>query len=109
LNVKGQRAFLSVAAAAVAGTLGSHAARAQAAGVTLSPQAQQEIAQVEAEIDRIEAQTAERLAKPPDNQVQQVELLGKLIVFDKQLSVTTTRLACSAICPRPASPVRCRN
>jgi cytochrome c peroxidase len=86
-KVKGQRALLSIAAAAVAGTLGSHAARAQAASVILSPQAQQEIAQVEAEIDRIEAQTAERLAKPPDNQVQQVELLGKLIVFDKQLSV----------------------
>ena len=62
-------------------------ARAQEASTTLSPKALQEIAQVEAEIDRIEAQTLERLATPPDNQVQQVELLGKLILYDKQLSV----------------------
>jgi len=38
-----------------------------------------EIAQLEAEIDRVEAQTIERLATPPDNQVQQLELLGKLM------------------------------
>jgi cytochrome c peroxidase len=78
---------LSVAAAAIAATFGADMASAQDASTNLSPQALQEIAQVEAEIDRIEAQTAERLAKAPDNQVQQVELLGKLIVFDKQLSV----------------------
>jgi cytochrome c peroxidase len=78
---------LSIAAAAIAAMLSADMASAQDASTTLSPQALREIAQVEAEIDRIEAQTAERLAKPPDNQVQQVELLGKLIVFDKQLSV----------------------
>src|SRR5690348_10044180 len=44
---------------------------------TLSPAALKEIAQVEAEIDRIEAQALERLATPPDNQIQQIELLGK--------------------------------
>jgi cytochrome c peroxidase len=78
---------LSIAAAAIAAMLSADMASAQDASTTLSPQALREIAQVEAEIDRIEAQTAERLAKPPDNQVQQVELLGKLIVFDQQLSV----------------------
>src|ERR1700726_3652891 len=78
---------LSIAAAAIAAMLSRNMASAQDASTTLSPQALREIAQVEAEIDRIEAQTAERLAKPPDNQVQQVELLGKLIVFDQQLSV----------------------
>ncbi|MEA3067731.1 MAG: hypothetical protein QOK41_1138, partial [Sphingomonadales bacterium] len=78
---------LSVMAAAIAMALGADAASPPDANVELSPKALQEIAQVEAEIDRIEAQTAERLAKPPDNQVQQVELLGKLILFDKQLSV----------------------
>ena len=78
---------LSVMAAAIAMTLGADAASPPEANVELSPKALQEIAQVEAEIDRLEAQTAERLAKPPDNQVQQVELLGKLILFDKQLSV----------------------
>ena len=76
--------LLSIAAATFASTA---SARAQEASTTLSPKALQEIAQVEAEIDRIEAQTAERLATPPDNQVQQVELLGKLILYDKQLSV----------------------
>ncbi|WP_024510203.1 cytochrome c peroxidase [Bradyrhizobium sp. ARR65] len=53
----------------------------------LSPAALREIAKVEAEIDHIEAQTLERLSTPPDNQVQQVELLGKAILYDKQLSV----------------------
>ncbi len=76
--------LLSIAAATFASTA---SARAQEASTTLSPKALQEIAQVEAEIDRIEAQTADRLATPPDNQVQQVELLGKLILYDKQLSV----------------------
>src|SRR5712672_928899 len=76
--------LLSIAAATFASTA---SARAQEASTTLSPKALPGIAQVEAEIDRLEAQTAERLAKPPDNQVQQVELLGKLILFDKQLSV----------------------
>jgi len=54
---------------------------------SFSPAAQREIAQVEAEIDRTEASTLLRLAAPPANQVQQVELLGKLILYDKQLSV----------------------
>jgi cytochrome c peroxidase len=54
---------------------------------TLTPQVLKEIAQVEAEIDRIEAQTIDRLAAPLDNQVQQVELLGKAMLYDKELSV----------------------
>jgi cytochrome c peroxidase len=78
---------LSMAAVAIAVTFGADMASAQDANTTLSPQALQEIAQVEAEIDRIEAETIERLAKAPDNQVQQVELLGKLILYDKELSV----------------------
>src|SRR5205085_1354174 len=76
--------LLSIAAATFASTA---SARAQEASTTLSPKALQEIAQVEAEIDRIEAQTLERRATPPDNQVRQVELLGKLILYDRQLSV----------------------
>src|SRR5262245_47477994 len=54
---------------------------------TLPPEALREIAQVEAEIDRIEAQALERLAAPLDNHVQQIELLGKLMLYDKELSV----------------------
>ena len=42
---------------------------AQEASTTLTPAALAEIAQVEAEIDRIEARTLERLAALPDNQV----------------------------------------
>jgi cytochrome c peroxidase len=60
---------------------------AQQATTTLSPQALKEIAQVGAEIDGIEAQTLDRLAMPPDNQVQQIELLGKSLLYDKNLSV----------------------
>jgi len=67
----------------------------------------QEIAQVEAEIDRIETQTIERLAVPPDNQVQQIELLGKLMLYDKQLSVNRNEGVCNSVtCPRRALPSR---
>ena len=52
-----------------------------------SPATLHEIDRVEAEIDRIEAETLERVAAPPANQVQQIEILGKLLLFDKQLSV----------------------
>src|SRR5260370_12568703 len=86
-KVKAPLVLLSIAAAAFAGVLGADTASAQEASTTLSPKALQEIARVEAEIDRIEAQTQEQLATPPDNQVQQVELLGKLILYPKQLSV----------------------
>ena len=66
---------------------------------TLTPEALKEIAQVEAEIERVETQTLERLAAPPDNQVQQVELLGKLMLYDKNLSVNRNE-AC-AFCHTP--------
>ena len=101
---KTPRAVFSIAAAIVAVTLVAISMAADAPGAeqgstTLSPQALQEIAQVEAEIDRIEAQTIERLAAPPDNQVQQIELLGKLMLYDKQLSVNRNE-AC-AFCHMP--------
>jgi cytochrome c peroxidase len=72
---------------------------AQAPRVTLSSAALREIADVEAEIDRIEAQTLERLIAPPDNEVQQVELLGKAMLYDKNLSVNRDE-AC-AFCHMP--------
>ena len=73
---KTQHAILSIAAAIVAAvTMGADAPGAEEGSTTLSPQALQEIAQLEAEIDRIEARTIERLAAPPDNQIQQIELL----------------------------------
>ena len=96
--MKSQPALLSIAMAMVAAALDADVPRAQESR-TLSPQAMREIAQVEAEIDRIEAQTIERLAAPPDNQVQQIELLGKLMLYDKQLSVNRNE-AC-AFCHMP--------
>ena len=66
---------------------------------TLSPEALREIAKVEAEIDRIEVQTLERLVAPPDNQVQQIELIGKLMLYDKELSANRNE-AC-AFCHMP--------
>jgi cytochrome c peroxidase len=59
----------------------------------------QEIARLEAEINRIEVDTFKRLASPPDNQVQQIELIGKLLLFDKELSVNRNE-AC-AFCHMP--------
>jgi cytochrome c peroxidase len=84
---------------AVIAALGADALGAQETSGTLSPKALEEIAQVEAEIDRIEAQTLERLSAPPDNQVQQIELLGKLMLYDKHLSVNRNE-AC-AFCHMP--------
>jgi cytochrome c peroxidase len=68
-------------------------------GEPLSPAVIAEIARVEAEIDKTEAETLQRLATLPDNQVQQIELLGKLLLFDKELSVNRNE-AC-AFCHMP--------
>ena len=97
--MKTQRTLLAIAAAIFVSMLGAGAPDAEETSSTLSPQALREIAQVEAEIDRIEAQTAEQLAAPPDNQIQQIELLGKLMLYDKQLSVHRNE-AC-AFCHMP--------
>src|SRR5260370_10508604 len=97
--MKTQRAILSITAALVVATLGADAPGAEESNTVLSPKALQEIAQVEADIDRIEARTMERLAAPPDNQVQEIELLGKLLLYDKQLSVNRNE-AC-AFCHTP--------
>jgi cytochrome c peroxidase len=72
---------------------------AQGASTTLSPAALEEIGKVEAEIDRIEAEMLQRLSPPPNNQVQQIELLGKLMLYDKELSVNRNE-AC-AFCHMP--------
>ena len=69
--------------AAVIVGLSAGAVVAEEIGATLTPEILQDIARVEAEIDLIEAQTLERLAAPPDNQVQQIELLGKSMLYDK--------------------------
>ena len=71
----------------------------QPTSATLTPVVLNEIARVEAEIDRVEAATIARLAAPPDNQVQQIELLGKIMMYDKELSVNHNE-AC-AFCHTP--------
>jgi cytochrome c peroxidase len=65
----------------------------------LTPEVLKEIAMVESEIDHIETQTIDRLAAPPGNQVQQIELLGKAMLYDKELSVNRNE-AC-AFCHMP--------
>jgi cytochrome c peroxidase len=98
--VRAQLAVLPIVTAAIlAVTVRADAPGAEGSSTTLSPEALRQIAQVEAEIDRIEAQTTERLAAPPDNQVQQIELLGKLMLYDAQLSVNRNE-AC-AFCHMP--------
>jgi cytochrome c peroxidase len=93
------RAALSIVAAIAAAAIAAAAPGAEEGGTTLSPRALQEIAQVEAEIDAIEARSLERLATLPDNQIQQTELLGKLMLYDKDLSVNRNE-AC-AFCHMP--------
>src|SRR6202521_2460360 len=93
------RTLLPITAAIFISTVGSDEPNAEETSSKLSPQALQQIAQVEAEIDRIEAQTTERLAALPDNQIQQIELLGKLMLYDKNLSVYRNE-AC-AFCHMP--------
>ncbi len=97
--MKIQHAILSIAAAALAVTMGADAPGAEERSSNLSPQALQEIAKVEAETDLIEAQAIERLAAPPDNQIQKIELLGKLMLYDKDLSINRNE-AC-AFCHMP--------
>ena len=92
-------AWIAAAAMIMHAALGGAPIWAQQLSVTLSPAALKEIAEIEAEIDRIEAQTLDRLAAPPDNQVQQVELLGKAMLYDKELSVNRNQ-AC-AFCHMP--------
>jgi Di-haem cytochrome c peroxidase len=94
--------FLPSSAASADGTLilrSSAPSGAEDAGTILSPRALQEIARVEAEIDRTETQAIEKLATLPGDQIQQIELLGKLMLYDKQLSVNRNE-AC-AFCHTP--------
>ena len=94
-----RRTQLLVPVIGLAAVLSLSRTGAQQASTYLSPAALAEIAQVEAAIDHVEDATLARLASPPDNQVQQVELLGKLMLYDKNLSVNRNE-AC-AFCHTP--------
>ena len=95
IPLKSLACWIAAAGAAISGVATALAADP----LSLSPAALREIAKVEAEIDRIEAEMLGRIGTPPDNQVQQVELLGKLMLFDKELSVNRNE-AC-AFCHMP--------
>jgi cytochrome c peroxidase len=91
--------LLAIGAAMFVSTLGADALDAEETSARLSLQVLQEIGWVEAEIEGIEAQAIERLTALPDNQTQRVELLGKLMLYDKNLSVNRNE-AC-AFCHTP--------
>jgi cytochrome c peroxidase len=99
--VRTPRALLPIVTVAVAAVLGAIACGRPPgpSHSALSPRAQQQLDEVEVEIDRIEAKTDARLATPPDNVTQQIELLGKAMMYDKQLSVNRNE-AC-ALCHMP--------
>ena len=90
---------LSVFVFVVVGISGLSMLSARDRGLPFSADTLREIARIENEIDRIEAETLARLASSPDNQVQQIELLGKLLLYDKELSVNRNE-AC-AFCHTP--------
>jgi cytochrome c peroxidase len=66
--------------------------------VRLSPRAQEEIKQVETRIDNIESAALADLNASPDH-ARRITLLGKLLLFDKELSVNRNE-AC-AFCHMP--------
>jgi cytochrome c peroxidase len=84
---------------AVVAVAGFSALSARDSGFPFSSATLREIARVEGEIDQIESDSLKRLMSLPDNQVQRIELLGKLLLYDKQLSVNRNE-AC-AFCHMP--------
>src|SRR5260370_15177359 len=64
-----------------------------------APNATAEIRGVESRIDRIEADTLARVKTGSGGELQKVELLGKLLLFDRELSVNKNE-AC-AFCHMP--------
>ena len=85
----------SAAGLAVSLICGSHADT----GPTSPFGAQEEIREVESRIDRIEAETMTRMKSGSSGQFQKIELLGKLLLFDRELSVNRNE-AC-AFCHMP--------
>ncbi|WP_407179840.1 cytochrome-c peroxidase [Bradyrhizobium sp. STM 3562] len=91
--------WLLMAGIGIAGCYGLAALQARENNAALSPAVSREITRVEADVDQIEAESLKRLAAVPDNEVQRIELLGKLLLFDKELSVNRNE-AC-AFCHMP--------
>ena len=80
--------------------VGSAAIVAFSAAASKMPSgAAEEIREVESRIDRIEAETMALVKNGSGKQFQKVELLGKLLLFDRELSVNRNE-AC-AFCHMP--------
>lgn len=77
----------------------SPAASSNLTRATISPQAADEIRRVEAEIDSIESETLARARTTKLDPAMRLILLGKLLLFDKELSVNRNE-AC-AFCHTP--------
>ena len=86
------RATLAIAGFAAVLILGLHAQEQL-------PGSQKEIQEVAARIDQIERETLARLPRGPHDWSQKIELLGKALLFDKELSVNRNE-AC-AFCHMP--------
>src|ERR1700730_4091765 len=96
--------FGTISIMVVSCVLAAAAGRALSSGArggttSLSASVEQEISRVVNEIDRIEAQTLAQLRDAPPDRAQRTALLGKLLMYDKQLSVNRNE-AC-AFCHMP--------
>ena len=91
---------IMVVSCVLAAAAGRALSSSERGGTTsLSASAEQEISRVVDEIDRIEAQTLAQLRDAPPDRAQRTALLGKLLMYDKQLSVNRNE-AC-AFCHMP--------
>ncbi len=87
--------IIGLALVGCAAILGLSAASAS----KMPSRATEEIREVESRIDRIEAETMARMKNEHSGQFQRIELLGKLLLFDRELSVNRNE-AC-AFCHMP--------
>ena len=92
--------YAVIMAAALAFTPAAiQAARSTDNLTSLPPDVLEAIERIRAQINAVESQTLARVAAAPDSQVEQVELLGKALLYDEQLSVNRNE-AC-AFCHMP--------
>jgi len=89
--------------------MGPDALGAEERSSNLAPQVLQEIAKVEAEIDRTEAQAIERLARRRTIRSSRSSCSASWMLYDKDLSVKRNEACAFCHMPRPASRARCRS
>jgi cytochrome c peroxidase len=99
LPCTGSFAVIALGCTLIASHASAESGQAQSAMTSLSPDVEREIDRVVAEIDRIEAEALAQSSKGPLSPAQRTFSLGKLLMFDKQLSVNRNE-AC-AFCHMP--------